>query len=99
MQSFWRCNRGKETDRKGRSRIGRGTVEMVGLHVVRRHLKARGRMHDKGERPPGVAACRNDSDDTHREADIVEEQVWQEESSVYPRGNVNAAIVLPYGFN
>ena len=56
-------------------------------------------MHDKGERPPGVAACRNDSDDTHREADIVEEQVWQEESSVYPRGNVNAAIVLPYGFN
>ena len=72
---------------------------MVGLHVVRRHLKARGRMHDKGERPPGVAACRNDSDDTHREADIVEEQVWQEESSVYPRGNVNAAIVLPYGFN
>jgi len=32
-------------------------------------------MHDEEERPPGVAVCRNDSDDTHREADIVEERV------------------------
>jgi len=48
---------------------------MLVLCVIRRHLQSLGRMHKEEERLLGVVICRNDSGDTHREADIGEDQV------------------------